>query len=487
MIEQLISNNSVLFVRCNPADRNYVAEQISTYLPSCKRWSLYGGDFSKKPVELLLQPLQELLIGTNDYILEDFLSSLVTLSAFEQQYVLDLISKFCISGSSSKVVMLQTDNQDIPHSLTHLAQEYYWPLPTRSSIAELCETMGLLPSDDLISTGTGLCFEDLRKGLSQVALTDNPINGLTKYRDQRLALRGISILPIPDFTEIAGLDLFQKEITDVAFCFSSKGRELKLPFPKGQLLMGPPGTGKTYAAIATAAILRFPILSVNADAIISRGISGLTQVIQAAAAVSPCVLLLDEVEKLFGEVKNEQLFGHLLTFMNDNTDPIFILGTLNRPEKLKIEMKRNGRIDECWFFTYPDELDRKEAICLFLKKYGVNPLSGADAFTDSDWSMVVRSTNYFVPAEIKRVIEKTILSKRRSNPNAEIKAIDIAEIADNHSTMFKQDEIAMIDLINAVEGKARPAQSPGRKLPTYQKYNPSAPLPPKVLAVYTNH
>jgi ATP-dependent 26S proteasome regulatory subunit len=482
-IKEIIDNNVVSIVRCNPADRYYVVSKISGDLPNLKQWNLCDSDLNKKPIENLMLPLNDITSNGGNLILEDFLTALSTIAPFEQQCVLDLISRFCISSRESRIIILQTDNQDIPEVLTNLSEEYYWPLPTRSEIADLCVTMGLSPDPDLISTGTGLCYEDLRKGLSQALATYAPIISLSKYRDRRLALRSISIMPIPDFTEIAGLDLFQEEIKNVAFCFSEQGRALNLPFPKGQLLMGPPGTGKTHASLAVASILKFPVLNVSADVIISGGISGLRQIILTAVAISPCVLLLDEIEKLFGESKNQQLFGYLLTFMNENTSPIFILGTLNRPEKLEISIKRNGRIDECWFFTYPDELDRKECICVFLKRYGIDPLIGDDAFSDAEWSMVARSTNFFVPDEIKRVVEKTILAVRSQDPAAKITANDIAVIADNHSTMFKQDEMAVLDMINAVRGKARPAQSPGRKLPTFQEYDPHAPLKSTRVAV----
>lgn len=480
MIKDLLASNKILVVRCSPIDQEYVSQQIMTHLINSCEWRLSDRFNTENtlPLGILSEPLKCLINGDSkqDQVMVNWLTAASSLPMFEQSYLLDMISGYSLSGSTAKIIFLQTDDLLLPESLTHIAAEYYWPLPSHQEIRALCQELSIETTDKLIATCTGLAYEDLRKGLQQSINTPDMLKSLSSYRDRRFALRGIAIAPKPEFTEIAGLDLLQKELTDVAFCFSAAGQALGLPFPKGWFLVGPPGVGKTHTALVTGFILGFPIISLNADVIIIGGIAGLKKILQTAEAVSPCVLLIDEIEKCFGSAKDEQLFGYLLTFMNDNKLPIFVFGTLNRPEQLRIEMTRAGRIDEVWSVTFPDELDRKEAFKIFLKKYDDRFSNGDEVFSLPQWTLISGATRRFAPAEIKRVVEKAICSVKRNNPDAFITAEDLAETAEAYFTMFKRDEKTMLDLQNSADGKARPAQSPGRKLASYNEYNPHAPI-----------
>ncbi|WP_181256711.1 AAA family ATPase [Merismopedia glauca] len=475
MIDELIAHNPILVIRCNPLDLEYVRSQVRDVLDNPLQWSLYGG-FDQIPptilkhLEAVLEPIERSLGQRGDYIWENLFTALNALDIFEQQYVWDLFSQFfCQTTTTNRVVIIQTDDAPIPVSLARFVNEFYFPLPTSAEIVELLKQFGL--GIELKTRCSGLSHEELRRGLLLAANASDPKETLDRYRSEKLSLYGINIEPKPQVKEIGGLDRLVAEVEEIVFAFSEEARVKKLPYPRGWLLAGPPGTGKTHSARVIAGRLGFPMLSLSVDTIMVGGINAVKRVLAIAKSCSPCVLMLDEIEKMFANSEGEQLLGYLLTWANDKTDPIFLIGTLNRPGNLRIEITRAGRFDEVWEVPLPDEIPRQELFRIFLSNY--EPRFAEDpVFTPQQWKSLANATLRFAPAEIQRVVDKTMNRLYREDLKAEVTVDDLIITAESFYSMYRRDEQQMLALQNAVAGKAVPAQSEHLKIFPDQKYHP---------------
>jgi SpoVK/Ycf46/Vps4 family AAA+-type ATPase len=468
------STNQIAVIRCNPLDTRYVCRQIEQMLDNPQHWHLYSG-FEKmperflKPLEAVLAPLEIAYAGAGDYIWHNFLTASSALPAFEQQYVADLFAQFFFSKTTTRVAIVQTDDTPVPSSLARFVKEYDYPWPTALEIVELLDQFGL--GKQLTSRCSGLSHEELRRGLGLAANSANPQETLEEYRKQKLSLYGINIEPKPQVNEIGGLDRLVEAVDEIVFAFSDEAKLKGLPYPRGWLLAGPPGTGKTHSARVIAGKLGFPMLSMSVDTIMVGGINAVKRVLAIAQSCSPCLLMLDEIEKMFANSEGEQLLGYLLTWANDKTDPIFLVGTLNRPGNLRIEITRAGRFDEVWEVPLPDEIPRQELFRMFLSKY--EPRFAQDlVFTPGEWKTIASATLRFAPAEIQRVVDKTMNRLYREDLEAKVTVEDLIVTAESYYSMYRRDEQQMLALQNAVAGKAVPAQSENLKIFPDQKYNP---------------
>src|SRR5208283_334006 len=167
--------------------------------------------------------------------------------------------------------------------------------------------------------------------------------------------------------------------------FSARAIEYGLPTPKGLLILGIAGTGKSLTAKATAKVFGVPLLKLDAGkifaGIVGQSESNLRSVMQTAEAIAPCVLWLDEVEKGFSGSKSSnttdggtsaRVFGSFLSWMQEKKSPVFIVATANDVSQLPAEMLRKGRFDELFFVDLPNLSEREAIWDIQISKYGRN-------------------------------------------------------------------------------------------------------------------
>lgn len=196
----------------------------------------------------------------------------------------------------------------------------------------------------------------------------------------------------------------RKEIIDNP----EKAAGFGLSFPKGVLLLGVPGCGKSLSAKAVAAEWGLPLLKMDPSHLYNKyiGVSekNFKRAMDTAEKMSPVVLWIDEIEKAFsagGESEDGgvsmRIFGTFLSWLQDRNGDVFIVATANDVEKLPPEFLRKGRFDEIFFVDLPDEETRKSIFEIHLKKRGKDP-SGFDL------TSLVRMTEGFSGSEIEQVI-----------------------------------------------------------------------------------
>ncbi len=188
-----------------------------------------------------------------------------------------------------------------------------------------------------------------------------------------------------------------------------------LPAPKGILITGVPGCGKSLTAKAMSAMWQLPLLRLDIGKIFS-GLIGsseenMRKAIKTAEAVAPTILWIDEIEKGFGSNAGERdggtatrVFGTFLTWMAEKTKPVFVIATANNISALPSEMLRKGRFDEIFFVDLPTVNERKVIFKLHLEKRLRNSISKDFKVDDFLLNNLAEATEGFVGAEIEQIV-----------------------------------------------------------------------------------
>ena len=225
--------------------------------------------------------------------------------------------------------------------------------------------------------------KNLRLGIRKYQCVDSRIIEFMQSRKiEKLEKLNVQFSPPPD-VEIAGLQEFQEWIDSQTKLFSKNARRYNITPPKGVVLVGVPGTGKSLAAKTIGWQWKIPILSLNIGSVL-QGIVGSSEknfrdILAIAETVAPAVLFIDELEKAFAGVGAgsldsgvmDRIFGTFLTWMNDKTAPVFVVAAANKIEGLPPEFLRKGRFDEVWFVGLPTYEERVAILKNHCKKCSI--------------------------------------------------------------------------------------------------------------------
>jgi len=217
------------------------------------------------------------------------------------------------------------------------------------------------------------------------------------------------------FADVGGLDRLKSWFRLRLQAYTSQAREFGLPYPRGLLLAGVPGCGKSLSARALAAEWGAPLLRLDVGRLFSSMVGAternLRRALAVAESIAPCVLWIDEIEKGFGGTGAGDLtgvatrvFGAFLTWLQEKTSPVFVVATANRvvargprghlEPVLPPELLRKGRLDEIFFVDLPDARARASILDIHLRKRSQE--LGAD-----DISIVAEETPEFSGAELE--------------------------------------------------------------------------------------
>lgn len=184
---------------------------------------------------------------------------------------------------------------------------------------------------------------------------------------------------------VGGLVGIKDFLVKRSLAFGPAAARYGLPTPKGILILGPPGTGKSLIAKATASVFQVPLLGFDIGrvqgSLVGQSEERMRLAIALAESQAPCVLWLDELEKAFGGVSGpagdsgvlQRQFGYLLNWMQEHNEPVFMVATANNIRQLPPEFLRKGRFDEIFFVDLPTPSERKEILRVLLRKRGYNP------------------------------------------------------------------------------------------------------------------
>ena len=257
----------------------------------------------------------------------------------------------------------------------------------------------------------GVTTSDARRIIRTIIHDDGAINAadlerVTRARYQLLEHNGAITCEFDtdDFAAVGGLQNLKRwiERRRTAFLEQPAGGDM----PRGILLVGVQGGGKSLAARAIAGLWSLPLLRLDFGTLYNKYFGeterNLREALRAAEAMAPCVLWIDEIEKAIASGDNDngtsrRILGNLLTWMAERRAPVFIVATANVIEHLPPELIRKGRLDEIFFVDLPDVPTRAEIFAIHLRKRGHKPV-------DFDLLALAKETEGFSGAEIEQAV-----------------------------------------------------------------------------------
>jgi len=254
-----------------------------------------------------------------------------------------------------------------------------------------------------------------------------------------------SILEIIDFKEriedIGGLEGLKEWLRSKAQIFRrlDEAKKFGVDTPKGVLLVGMPGCGKSLAAKASARLFNVPLLRLDIGRLLGKYVGesehNMRVALKTAESISPCILWIDEIEKAFAGIDQsggasditKRLFGQFLTWLQEKENTVFVVATANDITAFPPEFLRKGRFDEVFFIDFPNEEERERIFEIHLEKRG-------KLIDDIDVSRLAEETEGYCGADIEEIVKNAVEN------------IFILETEDE-----KEKEITTQDLIEAVK------------------------------------
>ncbi|WHY78021.1 AAA family ATPase [Neobacillus sp. WH10] len=216
--------------------------------------------------------------------------------------------------------------------------------------------------------------------------------------------------------DVGGLENLKRWLAKRNKSWLDSARKYGLPAPKGVLITGVPGCGKSLISKSISSMWQLPLLRLDMGKIFS-GIVGsseenMRKAIKTAEAISPSILWIDEIEKGFSGISNggdsgisSRIFGQFLTWMQEKTSPVFVIATANNISGLPPELMRKGRFDEIFFVDLPTLRERKEILKVHIHKRIKDPeVMGYFKLTDEVLESLAKQCEGFVGAEIEHLV-----------------------------------------------------------------------------------
>ncbi|MBJ7471844.1 MAG: AAA family ATPase [Solirubrobacteraceae bacterium] len=351
----------------------------------------------------------------------------------------DVMDQFDASTQRATVVLLGT-RPELPPELHDRIVAFPLGLPseqeyraTLTAVATSVTASGVaqvsLSADDeaeLVKALRGLTLNQARQILARCALDDGVLHisdlpRLIERKTRELGTGGLLEYFPPDdnAATLGGFDGLHRWLERARVGFTPEARALNLPQPKGVLLTGVQGCGKSLAAKAIARAWGMPLLRLDAGSLYDKYIGeserNLRRVLEIAGSLSPSVLWIDEIEKAIATGSgdgpdgglSQRLLGTLLTWMAERKDPVFLVATANDIFRLPPELMRKGRFDELFFVDLPNAAERAQIIGIHLQMRKQDPRR-------LDLSGLVAATAGFSGAELEQVVVGTLLGSLHS-------------------------------------------------------------------------
>ena len=239
---------------------------------------------------------------------------------------------------------------------------------------------------ELARAAKGLTMGEAELALGKAITEDktldlDDIQAIVEEKKQIVRKTGILTFETPgEMSEVGGLEQLKHWLAKRRNIFSEEAAKYGLLPPKGVLLTGVPGCGKSLCAKAMASFWNIPILRLDMGAVygglVGQSEANIRKTIRCAEAMAPCILMIDEIEKGLSGASSSggdsgtgsRVFGTLLSWMNDKTAEVFIVATANEFDRLPPEMLRKGRFDEIFFVDFPHRGEREQIFRIHINK-----------------------------------------------------------------------------------------------------------------------
>ena len=315
------------------------------------------------------------------------------------------------------------------------------PLPDQNELVNLIRKIAL-------NTNSNLSENDLNQlalassGLSETRVKQVAAKALTKrgrvskddiqdiIEEKKQVIARSEVLEFfesgSNQNDIGGLNALKVWLKQRYKAFTKEAREYGLPIPKGVLLVGPQGTGKSLTAKSISKTWSMPLLRLDVGRLFSSLVGSsearTRETILRAEAMAPCILWIDEIDKGFGGDArsdggtSQRVLASLLTWMSEKESAVFVIATANAINKLPPELLRKGRFDEIFFLDLPNHDERLSILDLHLRKRRPNynfPLSTivdrTDGYSGAELEQAVIEGMHFSFSENRELMEKDLI------------------------------------------------------------------------------
>ena len=333
------------------------------------------------------------------------------------------------SIETRKTIIITGENVDIGGELRHESLRIEMPLP---NIPVLNRIMGMIAdendlsseqvddSDEFAQTAVGLSTQQAMAAFRKAIVNTGGLTGdeamklIIKTKSTIVAESGcLEFLELDvDMDSVGGLENLKRWMEVSRNAYSIEAREANVPMPKGLLMVGVPGCGKSLTAKAVASTWNFPLIRLDIGAafggVVGQSETNIREALKIAEAASPCVLFIDEIEKGLAGAGGDgnldsgvtqRVFGTILTWLNDVEKPVFVVATSNNLSNLPPELKRKGRFDEIFFLDLPGVESRMEILQIHLNKWAPSLMN------DEGLGEIAKKTVDFTGAELEAIVK----------------------------------------------------------------------------------
>ncbi|HEY9674358.1 MAG TPA: AAA family ATPase [Waterburya sp.] len=306
--------------------------------------------------------------------------------------------------SQPKNIVILSPQLTVPAELAEVLTVVEFPLPDASEIkteiqrllAATGQSLNNKVLDELVRSAQGLSLERIRRVLGRAIASHGEIQSEDVeliLEEKRQSIRQTQILEFYPTTErisdIGGLDNLKDWLLRRGGAFTERARQYGLPHPRGLLLVGIQGTGKSLTAKAIAHHWHLPLLRLDVGrlfgGLVGESESRTRQMIQLAEALAPCILWIDEIDKAFSGIDSKgdagttsRVFGTFINWLAEKKSPVFVVATANNIQALPPEMVRKGRFDEIFFVGLPSQEERKAIFEVHLSRLRPHNLKSYD-------------------------------------------------------------------------------------------------------------
>ena len=324
--------------------------------------------------------------------------------------------------TSNNYIIISANSVQIPETLKEYINTINLPLPNPTEIEkELKRLLEITNTENnqyikiLKTAYKGFSINKIRESLSQIIISGISFENSIKQieLEKKRIIQQTDILDFcsstKDLTDLGGFKNLKLWLQKRKYAFSQKAQNYGLPNPKGVLLVGIQGTGKSLSAKAISKEWQLPLLKLDIGKIFA-GIVGESEIrirkaIEISEQCSPCILWIDEIDKAFTKINystdsgtTNRVLGSFLTWLSEKNSKVFIVATSNSLSNLPSEIIRKGRFDEIFFLNLPQLEERTEIFKIHLKK--IRPLT----WNNYDINQLSEITHQFSGAEIEQVI-----------------------------------------------------------------------------------
>ncbi|MFN9607985.1 MAG: AAA family ATPase [Pseudanabaena sp.] len=365
------------------------------------------------------------------------------------RFLRDAVANF---KGTQKTIILMSPIQVIPVELEKDIVVLDFPLPDIKAIEEVLDQqlsqirtkkISSETREKLVRAALGLTQDEAEKvyrkaQVTSGRLTEEEVAIVLSEKQQLIRRNGILeyIEDEEDLDAVGGLEELKHWLQQRSNAFSQRARNYGLPQPKGMLILGVPGCGKSLIAKTTARLWSLPLIRLDMGRVydgstVGKSEANLRNALKVAESISPMILFIDELDKAFaggaGSADSDggtssRIFGTFLTWMQEKKSPVFVMATANRIEKLPGEFLRKGRFDELFFVDLPNSEERRDIFRIHLRKrrpdlerFDLEQLSKvSDGFSGAEIEQAVIAAMYEAFAQDREFTQLDIISAVKS-------------------------------------------------------------------------